>query len=643
MELSVKSKMKLMKNNLMIVDKLIANDQIAYTESYLQISKLLLEDKFLFQHVYDMEPCPNTYELKDWHRSPNGDPEWLYVLNRQEYLQDLMVAYLKTREVKYLKKAKFFMFEWVKNNYDIEEFKYSAWRTIDTGIRLLNWSVIYKMLDEKNLFTDIEKEKLHLVIQTQAQYLEENYVNKYDLSNWGVLITTGILCFNAINPEIIEEKLVDWALDRLTVELSLQVDDDGIHWEQSPLYFIEVFRSTLCVYSAYKNGDLNIPAIITKKLNLMLKALHYLVTPSGKLVQQGDTDGVEVADLIKSAELVLLSKTTESEYDMLPLEFYSLDKLSNETTEIIYPTYFDANISGNFYLKDDQKNYWHYFSGSLGSGHGHVSLGHLDLTINGQNILIDPGRLTYVNSKERRYLKSGASHNILSVDGIYPIEPKDSWKFSKETTAVRSCVSHDKEYDVIVSGYYDVVDQLNYTRYYLWIKESEIAVIFDVGYKLGKHTKQNNWIVSPDLEVENVDGRINLIDRNNAEYSIYSSDEDIKCVNQLYSPRYNVKKTTFKVETTRSFEDNFVSYAVIGNKKSIKKINKLTPKHKSAVDGVPDVYCYPIDVELTNGKTITVVLQHENTIVGDKVYYVGNKPCYGTLCISTGDAFTRLL
>lgn len=627
------------------MENLISNDQIAYTESYLQIAKLLLNDKFLFQHVYDMEPSPETYEVKDWHESPNGDPEWLYVLNRQEYLQDLLVAYSKTSEVRYLEKAKYFMFEWIKNDYDAVEFRHSAWRTIDTGIRLLNWAIVYKVLDEKKMLEQSDQDKFKEVIQDQAQYLKDNYVDKYDLSNWGVLITTGVLCFSAVNPEIIEQRYVDWALDRLVVELNLQVDDDGIHWEQSPLYFIEVFRSSLCVYAAYKNNDLDIPDVITQKLNLMLKALYYLVMPSGNLVQQGDTDAVPVADLIRSAKCILLSKTTKAKYDLVPLEFYSLNKIKLDSlNEIVDQDYFDATISGNFYMKDNQNNYWHYFSGSLGSGHGHVSLGHLDLTINGQNILIDPGRYTYVNTDERRYLKSGASHNVVAVDDIYPIEPKDSWKFARETTANRSYVSHHEKYDVVVSGYNDLNNHLNYTRYYLWIKDYKTAVVFDVGYKEGKHTKLNNWIIAPDLNAERAsDKNVRLLDDKQNEYLLYSSDTDIKGVDQLYSPRYNVKKNTLKIETKSDFENSFVSYAVVGTKDAIKGIEKLIPKHKAPVDNISDVRCYPIAIHMNDGKTVTIVLQHENTIVGDKVYYVNKKPYYGTLCVSIDDQFNRLL
>lgn len=79
--------------------KLVKENKISYANDYLNNSKLLLKNDFCFQHVYDMEPSPKIYHLEDWQVSPNGDPEWLYVLKRQEYLQDLLYSYISTNDL----------------------------------------------------------------------------------------------------------------------------------------------------------------------------------------------------------------------------------------------------------------------------------------------------------------------------------------------------------------------------------------------------------------------------------------------------------------------------------------------------------------------------------------------------------------
>ena len=44
----------------------------------------LMAHTFSFEDRWDMEPCREPFTLKEmiWDRSPNGDPEWIFMLNR---------------------------------------------------------------------------------------------------------------------------------------------------------------------------------------------------------------------------------------------------------------------------------------------------------------------------------------------------------------------------------------------------------------------------------------------------------------------------------------------------------------------------------------------------------------------------------
>lgn len=58
-------------------------------EEILRQADWLMEQKFCFCDRWDMEPCSTVYEVSpfSWDACPNGDPEWIYMLNRQEYLK----------------------------------------------------------------------------------------------------------------------------------------------------------------------------------------------------------------------------------------------------------------------------------------------------------------------------------------------------------------------------------------------------------------------------------------------------------------------------------------------------------------------------------------------------------------------------
>src|SRR5699024_9207584 len=55
--------------------------------------------------------------------------------------------------------------------------------------------------------------------------------------------------------------------------------------------------------------------------------------------------------------------------------------------------------------------------GSLGGGHGHADLLHVDVYHGGEAVLTDAGRGTYVDGGLRRALKGPAAHNTFRVDG----------------------------------------------------------------------------------------------------------------------------------------------------------------------------------------------------------------------------------
>ena len=67
-----------------------------------------MEQKFCFCDRWDMEPCSTVYEVSpfSWDACPNGDPEWIYMLNRQEYLKKMLMAYWYTGQERYVEGMK---------------------------------------------------------------------------------------------------------------------------------------------------------------------------------------------------------------------------------------------------------------------------------------------------------------------------------------------------------------------------------------------------------------------------------------------------------------------------------------------------------------------------------------------------------
>jgi len=66
------------------------------------------------------------------------------------------------------------------------------------------------------------------------------------------------------------------------------------------------------------------------------------------------------------------------------------------------------------------------------NGHAHADPASFDLTALGQPILVDPGRLTYVDNADRRAIKSAAWHNTITIDRREPFEYLSTMHFAPQ-------------------------------------------------------------------------------------------------------------------------------------------------------------------------------------------------------------------
>lgn len=87
-------------------------------EEGIRQADMLLNNTFVFTDKWDMEPCavPYAISLNDWGTSPNGDSEWVFMLNRHDFLKKLWQAYILTGDDRYTQKLRHFIFDWIEKN-----------------------------------------------------------------------------------------------------------------------------------------------------------------------------------------------------------------------------------------------------------------------------------------------------------------------------------------------------------------------------------------------------------------------------------------------------------------------------------------------------------------------------------------------
>lgn len=276
------------------------------TDSYAdqkRIADLLLTNTFLFEDNWDMEPCHIPYHLDPitWQEAVTDDPEWNFMLNRQTYLQKLILVYLVERDERYLLKAKSFILNWIESAIPLDP-KGLATRTLDTGIRCFAW---VKCLIYLNLFNALTKQEESLILaslEKQLQFLHANYLDKYSLSNWGILQTTAILLADAYYGSDLDiAAATAFARKELTQQIALQILEDGSQFEQSTMYHVEVLKALLELTAL-------VPDYLPQLRPTLLAMSDYLLKMTGpdhKQIPLGDSDFTDTRDILTLAATIL--------------------------------------------------------------------------------------------------------------------------------------------------------------------------------------------------------------------------------------------------------------------------------------------------------------------------------------------------
>ncbi|MDL2324939.1 heparinase II/III family protein [Ruminococcaceae bacterium OttesenSCG-928-A16] len=442
------------------MDEAARQSMQAYPETAQQTTQLaneICQQQFTFRGHWEMErthqPVVFTGKI-DWATPPGDDPEWVYAFNRLTSFVTLGKAWRYTGDEKYVAAFVRQAQSWLQNVPYTPESTKTTWRSIETGLRCKNWLQAVSLMQNSPLVTPELLAKIKASLTQHAQWLLEANREFQRLSNWGVLQNHGLFLLGL---SLNNKEWAQIAASRLEQELFYQVLADGTHWEQSPLYHCEVLHCCLDTMLAARRAGFVLPQAFLQRTHAMATALASMLRPDGLLVCQSDSDEVDARDLLALAALLFADKNLKAIAGPRLLEenIWSFGDLAPEylmlsTGERLASTALPA--SGNYMLRGTttpESDFLHMHCGSLGSGHGHADLLHVDLISNGETILADSGRYTYVDSPLRKQFKSPAGHNTILVDKQDFSVYKDSWGYSKLAQPLKGEYHYTPEADYI--------------------------------------------------------------------------------------------------------------------------------------------------------------------------------------------------
>ncbi|MGM0124776.1 hypothetical protein IGI37_002170 [Enterococcus sp. AZ194] len=601
----------------------------------------LLHQIITYDNEWDMERCPTPYQMNkliDWEKTPNGDPEWMWMLNRQRYLIQLVQLYSLTKDEKYL----FCFFDWLEqwisyHKKPLTHYARTSCRTIDTGIRLKNWCfclmMIFQQDEAMDLFPSELLVKVLRSIQEQIVYLmSPKNLAVAPVSNWKILEMNGVIAALSLFPELrVPTDYLKKSIDYLNESAELQIRKDGLHWEQSFMYHHEVFLSLLEILELGHRLGFEKQLSFKKKVQQMLVVSLALTKPDGKQSPFGDSDEEKMASLLTKAALILRSSqakflgetrlsfetlffyggTAKEEYEQLPSLTPNFDKL-------VLPD------SGLIFLRDSWTNsgiYTMFASGPQGGGHGHCNLLHLEIHAGNDYLLTDSGRFTYLEgSQTRKTFKSGIAHNVPTVDNQEFTRQEGSWTFQSVGHSLPTYVRLTDSVDYIEGSHLGYMnDSMNvFTQRKLFYIQKGIWLIIDYFHTNEPHSYQQHFHF-PNTLLEQI----------NENEFVYSGDEHqlfiqtlktknscIKIEDAWYSPRYNESHQSKKM-IHESSEPIMVSVLSLDQSIQLKERKLVDLYHTEIASKY--ACCYEIT---DNRDTHQIILTHleDQTSSSRKVY-----------------------
>lgn len=320
----------------------------------------------------DLEPYKMTMPF-DWNIDPYKDSNWRFQLHTLRYLTVYMGAFKKSKKENYIHK----MFEWIEDWYSFcqnNEVEY-AWHDMATGIRAEKMYLLARMCDEYSIPKPKFFDNLvdtHLSIMMKDGFFRSNH-------NHGLYVIHGIRCL----AELVEDNdyVLKYCESGWNEILDNQLDENYIHKEHSPHYHF-LFVETLERY--IKTGFYEKFFKMHTYLKEAKKNCSFLRLPDGREIPFGDTDNA-------------LPENNNNKYKLedsnqLLLSGYFVFRDNNDLTYLALTNNYHSTIH----------KHWDNLSFIFG--------------YKGQDILMDPGKYKYEQSKLRSLVLSSRCHNTINID-----------------------------------------------------------------------------------------------------------------------------------------------------------------------------------------------------------------------------------
>lgn len=417
----------------------------------------------------------------DWGHVPDcaGGEEWVYGINRHDYMTDLVAAFVATGNRRYVRAIDAQLGDWVRTITEPAEVNVQGpcpWGTIlEVGHRSKVWPGVFYGFQQEDDFSDATRILLLCQALEHAEYLEKHSSGG---SNWIITEMAGLLSIACGWPEFrMADTWREMALRLCQDELAGQVYPDGVQKELSSNYQLAVLWHMDFFVATMRGAGIPIEPEFAALLERMWNYLAYSLCPNGYTPHNGDSDRPASGDptqAIAPLQVVKPLLTAAEVYHRQDWIYIATNGARGiqpaGLPSIRYP-WGGQLISRSGW---DADAHWSYFdNGPWGILHQQFDALHFSVTACGRDLLVDSGRYTYKNyfgeaGTWRSYFIGTAAHNTLLVDGLGQVNGPLLVDAPFDETELCVTPAYDYAQGTYNSGYADVATAFARHKAVLW-------------------------------------------------------------------------------------------------------------------------------------------------------------------------------
>jgi hypothetical protein len=489
-------------------------------------------------------PRKPWYKIRYLQFEEVGDHKIVWELNRHQHFVVLAKAYHFTAEERFLRELLHQWRHWHQENPYPVGINWAS--SLEVAFRSLAWIWVGNLLAPCPTAPKSFQYDLARGLALNARHIER-YLSVYSSPNTHLLGEAVALFFiGTLFPQLRSAprwQLLGWNL--ILEQAKKQVQADGMHFEQSIYYHVYALDFFLHARILAARNNISVPSGFDETLQKMLELLAGL-SQAGIAPRFGDDDGGRVynprrnrsehlldplstgaaiyhrEDLkaasggFKEETLWLLGSRAAQQFDSLPSVTYSAASIDFPASGF----YVLANCQPARRLSD-AKNLSHTCQGKIpravtvqqlvvdagpqgtgNAGHGHADALSVQLSIDGEEFLVDAGTYRYISAgSERDAFRGTAAHNTLQVDRRSQAEPTGPFAWQSLPRVQVDCWVTTKDFDLLVAhhdGYRRLPEPVLHRRWIFHLKPS-FWLVRDVAEGIGEHLLEIFWHFAPRL------------------------------------------------------------------------------------------------------------------------------------------------